>query len=120
MRRKFCLAKVLNAVVTKRQVEHEGSCGIDSAILEASGIRPYEWILIVNAKSGQRFETYAIPEPAGSGVIALYGGAALLANIGDPLILMCAGDLEESEWKGFSGPKVLRLQGGNKVPSGKG
>jgi aspartate 1-decarboxylase len=117
MRRSFCRVKIYNATVTRLQVDYEGSCGIDKNILEASGIAPFEWVLVINTTNAQRFETYAIPEKAGSGEIALYGGAAKLAEKGDALIVLCLCDLDESELKKFKGPRVLRLKPGNKLPS---
>jgi aspartate 1-decarboxylase len=116
MKRSFCRAKIYKAVVTKRQVDYEGSCGIDRNILEASGIAPFEWILIINTSNAHRFETYAIAEKAGSGEIALYGGAAKMAKDGDELIILCVGQLDDDEVSKFKGPKVLRLKPGNKLP----
>jgi aspartate 1-decarboxylase len=36
MARKFCKAKITNAVVVQSMVHHEGSCGIDSGVLDAA------------------------------------------------------------------------------------
>ena len=116
MKRSFCRVKIYKACVTKLQVDYEGSCGIDKTILEASGIAPFEWILVINTVNGERFETYAIEEKAGSSEIALYGGAARKAKMGDELIILCVGQLDDSEVKSFKGPKVLRLAKGNKLP----
>lgn len=116
MKRSFCRAKIYHAAVTKLLVDYEGSCGIDRTIMEAAGIAPFEWILVINTTNAQRFETYAIEEKAGSGEIALYGGAAKMAKKGDDLIILCVGELDDSEVKGFKGPRVLRLHPGNKLP----
>jgi aspartate 1-decarboxylase len=112
----FCRAKIYKAKVTKLLVDYEGSCGIDRAILKAADIAPYEWVLVINTANGHRFETYAIAEEAGSGEIALYGGAARLAKLGDELIVLCLGQLDESEVGEFKGPRVVRLASGNQLP----
>ena len=117
MHRQFCKSKITNAVVTKSAVHYEGSCGIDTAILEAADIRPNEWIVIANATTGARFETYAIPEPSGSGAIHVYGAAAHQAAVGHVLILMSFCWLEEEESRAFPGTRTIPLQSGNRLSS---
>lgn len=115
MMRHFCLCKISNASVTDAVVEYEGSLGVDREILEAAGLAPYEKVLVINLRNAERFETYAIEEPAGSGKFALYGGAAKLAKIGDKLIVMSFGELDEKEIEGFDGPRKVRLGEGNRL-----
>ncbi len=116
MLKRFCTAKIANAVVTKAVVKYEGSLGVDAAILKAAGVRPYEMALIANLANTQRFETYLIPEPAGSGAVCLYGGAAHMGKPGDELILMISGWLEPAEAAMFEGPRVVKLLPGNRLP----
>jgi aspartate 1-decarboxylase len=116
MLRWFCLSKVYNASVTDLDVEYEGSIGIDRAIVEAAGLAKFEKVLVINVTNTHRFETYVIEEEAGSGKFALYGGAAKLAKIGDSLILLSFGGLNEREIETFEGPRVLRLRPGNRLP----
>lgn len=118
MLKRFCTAKIVGAVVTEAAVKYEGSLGLDAAILRAAGVRPYEMALVVNLANGNRFETYLIPKPEGSGAVCLYGGAALLGRPGDELILMISGWLDPAEAALFEGPKVVRLLPGNKLPQG--
>ena len=115
MQRQFCKAKITNAVVTNSVLRYEGSCGIDSAILEAAGVLPYEWIAIANVTTGARFETYAIPEPAGSGAVRIYGAAAHNAAAGHELIIMSFCWLAEDEARSFPGTQVVRLEAGNRL-----
>jgi aspartate 1-decarboxylase len=115
MLKRFCTAKIANAFITRSQLHYEGSCGIDSAALKASGIHPYEMVLIANVTNGRRFETYAIPEPPGSGAICLYGGAAHMGKPGDELIIMAYGYLSPAEVRRFKAPKVVRLGAKNRV-----
>jgi len=115
MFRTFCKSKITGARVTQSLRHYEGSCGIDEAILEAADIRPYEWILIANVTTGARLETYAIPEPRGSGAVHIYGAAAHRAAVGDELILMSVCRLDDEEAADFRGPRVVKLESGNRV-----
>jgi aspartate 1-decarboxylase len=115
MLKRMCTAKIANCYVTKSKQHYEGSCGIDETILKASGIRPYEMVLIANVTNGRRFETYTIPEPKGSGAFCLYGGAAHMGAPGDELIIMAYGYLDEKEVAKFKAPKVVRLGDKNKL-----
>jgi aspartate 1-decarboxylase len=115
MQRQFCRAKIAQAVVTKSILHYEGSCGIDTAVLETVGVLPYEWILIANVNTGARFETYVIPEPPGSGTINIYGAAAHHAKAGDEIIIMAFAFLDDAEARAFKGPKVVKLKPGNQL-----
>lgn len=115
MLKRLCTAKIANGAVTKAALHYDGSLGVDSAVLEASGIRPYEMVLIANVTNGRRFETYTIPESPGSGNLCLYGGAAHMGAVGDELIIMAYGYFEPSEAAGFKGPKVVKLAPQNKL-----
>ncbi|MGB5306072.1 MAG: aspartate 1-decarboxylase, partial [Gammaproteobacteria bacterium] len=53
-------SKLHHANVTHSELEYEGSCAIDSALLAAANIREYEQIQIYNLDNGERFTTYAI------------------------------------------------------------
>ena len=115
MLKRMCTAKIANAYITKAELHYEGSCGIDASVLEASGILPYEMVLIANVTNGRRFETYTIPEPPGGGAICLYGGAAHMGQPGDELIIMAYGYLSPAEVRKFKKPTVVRLGAGNKL-----
>jgi aspartate 1-decarboxylase len=82
-------AKLHRARVTHSELEYEGSCAIDSSLLDRSGIREYEQIHIYNVNNGQRFTTYAIRAQEGSGMISVNGAAARLAAPGD-IVIICA------------------------------
>ena len=82
-------AKLHRVRVTEACLDYEGSCGIDTRLLEMSGIVPNQYIEIYNVTNGMRFSTYAISAAAGSGAISLNGAAARNAAIGD-LLIICA------------------------------
>jgi aspartate 1-decarboxylase len=75
--------------VTHAELQYEGSCAIDGALLEAAGIREYEQIQIYNINNGERFTTYAIRAESGTGVISVNGAAARRVCAGD-LLIICA------------------------------
>lgn len=79
--------KIHRATVTHVELHYEGSIGIDAHLLQEAGILPYERVEIYDITNGQRFATYAIAAPAGSGIIAVYGAAAHLVGVGDKVII---------------------------------
>ena len=81
-------SKIHRATVTETRVDYEGSITIDMNLIEKSGLWIGEKVLIANVTNGNRFETYVLPGDIGSGVIALNGAAAKLANVGDKVIIM--------------------------------
>ena len=82
-------AKLHRPCVTHSELDYEGSCAIDGAILDLSGIKEYEQIQIYNINNGERFTTYAIRAEEGSGLFSINGAAARLACPGD-LIIVCS------------------------------
>lgn len=81
-------SKIHRAVVTEANLNYVGSITIDQNLMEAAGIIQYEQVQIVDINNGQRFETYCIAGPRGSGVICLNGAAARLVCVGDQVIIM--------------------------------
>lgn len=73
-------SKIHRVSVTQANLNYIGSITIDSRLMEAAGIVEGERVYIVNNNNGERFDTYAIPGEAGSGVICLNGAAARKAQ----------------------------------------
>jgi len=90
-------AKLHRACVTHAELDYEGSCAIDSNLLDLSGIREYEQIQIYNVSNGERFTTYAIRAEAGSRVISVNGAAAHKAAVGDRIIICAYGSYNDAE-----------------------
>ena len=90
-------AKLHRVRVTQADLDYEGSCGIDQALLEASGLRVNQYIEIYNVANGERFATYIIQAPRGSGEISLNGAAARKAMVGDLLIICAYSQYSEAE-----------------------
>ena len=107
-------AKLHSAHVTHAELEYEGSCAIDSGLLEAAGIHEYEQIQIYNVTNGERFTTYAIRAEKGSGVISVNGAAAHKASPGDKIIICAYAVLNEAEMKSFK-PVLVYLDESNHI-----
>ena len=105
--------KIHRATITQCDLNYEGSISVDSALMERAGILPHEQVDVLNINNGERFTTYAIPAPAGSGVIGVNGAAARLAQKGDLVIIVAYARMEEAEAKSFS-PRVLLVDANNK------
>ena len=86
--RQFLRAKIHRATVTEADLEYMGSVTIDESLMERIDLAPYEKVLIVDNTNGSRIETYAIPGPAGAGVVCINGAAAHLVRKGDQVIIM--------------------------------
>ena len=69
MLRQMLKAKIHRATITEADLNYEGSLTIDRDLLEALDITPFERIKVYNINNGERFDTYAIEGPSGSGVI---------------------------------------------------
>jgi aspartate 1-decarboxylase len=91
-----------------------GSISIDLTLLEAADILPYEQVQVVNVANGNRFITYAIAAPAGSGAIELNGAAARLGVTGDRLIIMTYAQFTAAELQNYS-PKVVFVDERNRL-----
>jgi len=113
MRKRMLQAKLHRVTVTHADLDYEGSCGIDRALLDASGILPYQHIDIYNVSNGLRFSTYVIEGREGSGEISLNGAAARCAAIGDLLIICAYSDYEASELLHYK-PRVVLVDEGNR------
>ena len=109
-------SKLHNATVTGVELEYEGSLAIDSDLMQAVKLLPYEKIMVANLANGERFETYAIPAPAGSGTFCLNGATAHLGAKGDRLIIFAFGAVPAEDLASHR-PRILILGDGNK-PSG--
>ncbi len=101
-------SKILRAETTDARIDYEGSLAIDQALMDKVGMMPYEKILVGNISNGQRFETYAIPAPRGSGMFSIRGAAAHLGNVGDLLVIMSFAQLTEEEAKNVK-PRTITL-----------
>ncbi|GMQ89633.1 MAG TPA: aspartate 1-decarboxylase [Gammaproteobacteria bacterium] len=107
-------SKLHHAHVTHAELEYEGSCAIDRALMDAAGIHAYEQIQIYNLANGERFTTYAIQAERDSGIISINGAAAHKANPGDRIIICTYAVLSEQEAAVFH-PTLVYLDADNHI-----
>ncbi len=111
MLRKVLISKIHRATVTSSDLNYEGSITIDEKLIKEAGILPYEEVLVADIDNGNRFTTYIIP--GGKGEICLNGAAARKVSIGDKVIIMAFGIMEEEAAKRFK-PKIIRVDEHNR------
>ena len=113
MRLNVFKSKIHRATVTHADLEYEGSVTVDSDLLDAAEILPYEAVHIWNVTRGSRLVTYALPGPRGSGAICVNGAAAHLNKPGDMVILATFADMTREEARQHR-PVVVRVDAQNR------
>jgi aspartate 1-decarboxylase len=105
---KILKSKLHRARVTDAKLHYPGSIEIDSALMEAASLLPYESVLVADVTNGSRLETYVVPAEAGSGEIVILGAAAQLIQPKDIVIILGFGYMTPDEAKSFK-PNVVVL-----------
>src|SRR5512138_161853 len=114
MIRTLLQAKLHRVRVTQADLDYEGSCGIDEFLLEAAGLREFQYIELYNVTNGERFTTYIIKAPKGSGEISLNGAAARKAAVGDLLIICAYSSYTDAELETYK-PVIVLVDEHNRV-----
>jgi len=81
-------SKIHKATLTGTELDYEGSITIDENLLEKADILPGEQVHVLNINNGERFVTYTIAAPRGSGTVLLNGPAARRGTVGDKVIIL--------------------------------
>ena len=110
-------SKIHRAHVTQVQLYYSGSLSIDTALMHAAHIYPYEKIDVYNMNNGQRFTTYAIP--ADAGIICVNGAAARLANPGDEIIIASYCILNKKELQHYKPTIIILDENNHRIKGGK-
>jgi len=111
---KLLKSKLHRARVTDAKLDYPGSIAIDSALIEAAGLLPYESVLVADLNNGNRLETYVVPAEAGSGEIVVLGAAARLIQPRDIVIILSFGFFTPEEAKKFK-PRIVVLDENNRI-----
>jgi aspartate 1-decarboxylase len=106
--------KLHRACVTHAELDYDGSCAIDSKLLELAGILEFEQIDIYDITNGERFTTYAIKAEPGSGIISVNGAAAHRAHVGDRVIICAYGTMDAGTARTYQ-PRLVYLDEQNRV-----
>ncbi|MFH1737795.1 MAG: aspartate 1-decarboxylase [bacterium] len=102
MLRRMLKSKIQQARVTDKELYYTGSLAIDMDIYETADIQCGESVHIYNMSNGERFETYAIPAPRGSGIVSVKGAACRKVEEGDEILVISFADYTEEEIKEYS------------------
>jgi len=107
-------AKLHQATVTHSEIDYDGSCAIDSKLLDAAGMLAHEKIEIYNITNGNRFSTYIIRAEEGSGIISVNGAAAHLADPGDRIIICTYAGMPAKDAESYE-PVLVYLDENNNI-----
>ncbi|MEN6445232.1 MAG: aspartate 1-decarboxylase [Candidatus Cloacimonas sp.] len=114
MFRQMLLAKLHRATVTECDLNYNGSIKIDEELLEKSGMCEFERVEVFDITNGSRFSTYIITGERGSGIIGINGAAARLVQVGDKVIIMNFGIMDDVEREHHK-PCIVVLNEQNKI-----
>ena len=114
MRRTMFKSKIHRATVTHADLEYEGSITLDSDLMRAADILPFEKVAIWNVTRGSRLETYALEGAAGSGLACVNGAAAHLNRPGDLIIIATFAEMDEAEARTHQ-PTVVLVDERNRI-----
>ena len=95
MLRQFLKSKIHRGVITKGDVDYEGSIEIDGALMDLLDLVEGEKVLVASITSGHRLETYVQRGKEGDREIIINGGAAHLIKKGELVTIMAWGFSED-------------------------
>ena len=114
MLRTICKSKLHGATVTEANVHYTGSLTLDSQLMRAADLVPYEQVHVVDVDNGARVITYCIEGPPGSGIVCVNGAAARLISTGDKVIVIAYAQVTPEELTQMA-PKVVMLDASNRI-----
>ena len=107
MLRNMLKSKIHRATVTEANIDYEGSITIDSNLMDAADIIPYEQVDVWDCTNGNRLTTYAIRGEPDSGEICINGAAAHLIKPMDIVIIASFVQVAEEEARDWEGTRVF-------------
>ena len=108
------LSKIHRATITAGDVNYVGSIAIDQDLMQAADLIEGQQVDVLDVTNGARLTTYVIAGPAGTGHIAINGAAARLVQIGDLVIVVAYGLMDQEQARNFQ-PKVVHVDGANRI-----
>ena len=114
MDRQYLNSKIHKATVTDSNIDYEGSCEIDVALMKAANIDPYEKIDIYDITNGERLSTYAIPGKPDTGIIGINGACCHKIKINDEIIICSYTMLNENE-RANHVPTIIYVNQSNQI-----
>lgn len=114
MRVELLKSKIHRATITATDLHYEGSLTLDSLLMEAAQLMPFEKVDVLNINNGSRLQTYVIAGPAGSGVVQLNGAAARWGAPGDLVIILSYASFEPAEAIKHQ-PRIVHVDERNRI-----
>jgi aspartate 1-decarboxylase len=114
MTREMLRAKVHRITVTECDVEYEGSLTLDRDLMDACDMVPFERIDVYDVDNANRFSTYLIDGPRGSGACCVNGAAARLVSVGHKVIIAAYGAVDE-DGVATHLPKIVLVDDANRL-----
>ncbi|HQU07690.1 MAG: aspartate 1-decarboxylase [Parcubacteria group bacterium 21-54-25] len=114
MQIRVCTAKIHRATVTKADLNYIGSITIDQAILDASGILPFQMVQITNLSNGTLWQTYVLAGEKHRGEMCLNGPPARHFQPGDKIIVLAEAAVDPAEL-GDLNPIVVFVDEKNRI-----
>ena len=108
--------KIHRASVSESDLHYTGSIAIDRDLMDAAGLLEFEKVDVLNINNGERFTTYVIESPRGSGDIIINGAAARKVQKGDLVIICAFCSMDESFAKEHK-PSLVYVDESNKIKS---
>jgi len=90
-------SKIHRAAVTGADLNYIGSITVDADLMDAAGMYTHEKVHVLNLNNGTRAETYVIPGDRGGREIVMNGALARLAEVGDRVIILAYGFVDEKD-----------------------
>lgn len=88
-------SKFHRAIISRADIEYEGSIEIPGDLMDKVDLWDGERVLVTSMTAGGRLETYAQRGPEGTGQIIMNGGAAHLIKKGERVTIMAFGISDE-------------------------
>jgi len=114
MQRTMLTSKIHRATVTHADLHYVGSITIDRDLLDAADLLPGEKVAVLDVDNGNRLETYVLEGERGSGVVGINGAAAHLVSVGDLVIVIAYGIMEDAEAR-VHRPRIVHVDAANRV-----
>ncbi|MDR2041428.1 MAG: aspartate 1-decarboxylase [Tannerella sp.] len=109
-------SKIHRVTVTEANLDYIGSITLDEKLMEAANLIEHERVHVLNNNNGERFETYVIKGPHGSGVVCLNGAAARRVLPGDIIIILSYAQMEPEEAANFRPTVIFPDTATNQIP----
>ena len=114
MLRPMLLAKIHRATVTAADLHYVGSITVDADLLDAADLLPGQQVDVVDVTNGARLTTYLIAGERGRGTVGINGAAAHHIQLGDVVIIIGYGMLEDAEAR-TRAPRVVFVDADNRI-----